>query len=55
MPFRKESKVDSDVDLLQVHAAGVGGQVSCRITLDGKVVVESTDSGDCVYSRPGQN
>jgi hypothetical protein len=53
VPFRKQTKVDANVALLQVHAAGVDGQASCRISLDGKVVVENTDAADCVYSRPG--
>lgn len=55
LPFRKEARVDAGVGLLQVHAAGASGQVSCQITLGGKVVVASPDTGDCVYNRPGQN
>jgi serine/threonine protein kinase len=57
LPFRKTVSVPADIDLLQIHASGThASNVGCRITLDGKVVVDHPNDGDCVYTKPaGQN
>jgi serine/threonine protein kinase, bacterial len=56
LPFRKTVSVPANIDLLQIHVSGTHTtDVGCRITLDGKVVVDHPNDGDCVYTRPSGN
>jgi hypothetical protein len=52
LPWRKELTLGPDTQLVQVLVAG-GDAESCRITVDGEVVVEEqvTSNAHCVYSR----
>ena len=50
LPFRKELKFDEQVDglaplSLTAQNSSRGGAITCRITVDGKVVTESTSNG----------
>jgi hypothetical protein len=56
LPFRKQSRVPADIDLLQVHVSSAhADNTGCRISVEGKVVVEHLDSGDCSVNLHSQN
>ncbi|MGH8887673.1 MAG: MmpS family transport accessory protein [Egibacteraceae bacterium] len=47
LPWRKELQVDGPLSLAQVSAQNAGGgTITCRITVDGKVVKELSSQGE---------
>jgi Mycobacterium membrane protein len=53
VPWSKTITVGADVTLLQVVAVGKEGTQGCRITLNGKVVVEKAPGTEahCIFER----
>ncbi|MDT5093507.1 MAG: hypothetical protein QOH60_2870 [Mycobacterium sp.] len=52
VPWKKSMTVGPEVDLIQVISVAKTGNQGCRITVNGKVVVNQPNDSHCSYSRP---